>query len=211
MAPAALASCAIFDEVDYPPNDWGGSAATILANGCPDVSGTYDTRPIDAYPAGLAISPTLNEILGPSGLREGELLNRSWPALPDATTATFSSSGDWLYVRFLNDAGGEAALSFKRKNWWGGSFEGSYALFQCPQLESGPALGFDGSRKPIFTVPYPISPADLSLVFLSKGQDGSLIVNFRTARVSLERSVIGSAAGWVGGVWWRYAPVAPNR
>ena len=136
MAPAALASCAIVDYVDYPPNGWGGSAAATLANGCPDLSGTYDTRPTEAYPAGLAISPTLNEILGPNGLREGELLNRSWPELPGATTATFASSGDWLYVRIQNDAGGEAALSFKRKNWWGGSFEGSYALFQCPQLES---------------------------------------------------------------------------
>lgn len=84
-------------------------------------------------------------------------------------------------------------------------------MFQCVELESGPALGFDGSRKPIFTVSYPISPADLSLVFLSKGQDGSLIVNYRTARVGIERSLIGSSAGWVGGVWWRYAPVAPNR
>jgi hypothetical protein len=212
MAPAAfvLASCVSFDRVDY-PKGWGGSAAALLANGCPDLSGTYDTRPTDAYPAGLATSPTLNEILGPGGLSDVYGRDKPWPALPGATTATLTSDGDWLYVHFRDDAGGVADLKFKRKHWWGGTIDGADAMYHCQKLEQEAVLGIDGSRRPSFAVPYSFHASDVAFVFLSKGWDGSLIVSYRTARVGIERSLVGSYAGWVGGVWWRYTPVAPKR
>lgn len=112
-----------------------------------------------------------------------------------------------MYVRFRGDTGGETPLRFKRKNWWGGSTDGSDAMYQCLELELGPALGFDGSRRPIFAVPYLFAEGDVNFVFLSKGQDGSLIVNYRTDRVFITGSLIGSHARWVGSVWWRYPPV----
>jgi len=96
LAPVALvlAGCAVFDRVDY-PEGWGGSAPAVLANGCPDLSGTYDTRPTDTYPASLSTSPTLNEILGPGGLSDVYGRDKPWPALPGATRATLTSDGDW--------------------------------------------------------------------------------------------------------------------
>lgn len=212
LAPATfvLAGCAVFDRVDY-PEGWGGSAPAILANGCPDLSGTYDTRPTDSYPASLSTSPTLNEILGPGGLSDVYRRDKPWPALPGATRAMLTSDGDWLSVRFLDDAGGVADLRFKRKHWWGGTIEGADAMYHCQKLEQDAALGIDGSRRPSFAVPYSFNERDVGIVFLTKGSDGSLIVSYRTFRVGIEKSLIGSYAGWVGGVWWRYAPVAPSR
>lgn len=210
LATCVLASCVSFDRVDY-PEGWGGSAPAILANGCPDLSGTYDARPTDSYPTSLSSSPRLNEILGPGGLSDVYGRDKPWPALPGATRATLTSDGDWLSVRFRDDAGGVADLKFKRKHWWGGTVEGADAMYHCQKLEQDAALGIDGSRRPSFVVPYSFSVSDFGFVFLTKGLDGSLIVSYRTFRLGIEKSLIGSYAGWVGGVWWRYAPVAPNR
>ena len=84
-------------------------------------------------------------------------------------------------------------------------------MYHCQKLEQDAALGIDGSRRPSFAVPYSFNERDVGIVFLTKGSDGSLIVSYRTFRVGIEKSLIGSYAGWVGGVWWRYAPVAPSR
>lgn len=201
-----LAGCASLEPLDH-PHAWGSSPDKVLPNGCPDLSGTYATRATAAYPGNVEVRPPLNEILGPSVLRDAQGRDRPWPTSPGAMTARFTTSGDWLYVRFRGDTGGETPLRFKRKNWWGGSTDGSDAMYQCLELELGPALGFDGSRRPIFAVPYLFAEGDVNFVFLSKGQDGSLIVNYRTDRVFITGSLIGSHARWVGSVWWRYPPV----
>jgi hypothetical protein len=205
-----LAGCASLEPLDH-PHGWESSKGAVLSNGCPDLSGTYAIHPAGAYPANAEAYPPLNEILGPGALRDAQQRDRPWPALARATTATFTTSGDWLYVRLRDDAEGEIALKFKRKNWWGGSTDGSDAMYQCLELELGPALGFDGSRRPIFAVPYLFAEEDVNFVFLSKGQDGSLIVNFRTDRVFITGILIGSHARWVGSVWWRYPPVLSNQ
>jgi hypothetical protein len=209
-AALVLAGCVVFDHVDY-PKGWGGSTAAPLANGCPDLSGTYETHFVDAHPSGLAASPTLDQLLGAGGLSDVYRKGKPWPALPGATTVTLRSDGDWLFVHFQDDAGGIADLKFKRKHWWGGVIEGADAMFHCQQLEKSAALGIDGSRRPSFPVPYRFSERDSAFVFLTKGRDGSLIVSYRTAAVGIERSVIGSYAGWVGGVWWRYPRATPVR
>jgi hypothetical protein len=205
-----LAGCASLEPLDH-PHGWDSSPGTALPSGCPDLSGTYATRATGAYPANVGVYPPLNEILGPSGLRDAQRRDRPWPTSPGATTAVFTASRDWLYVRFRDDAEGEGSLSFKRKSWWGGSTEGSDAMYQCLELELGPALGFDGSRRSIVAVPYLFAEDDVNFVFLSKGRDGSLIVNYRTDRVFITGSLIGSHARWVGSVWWRYPPVVPNQ
>ena len=212
MAPVALvlSSCVYFDRIDY-PEDWGKSAEGVLADGCPDLSGTYQTRATQAHPAGLGSFPTLDEVLGPGGLGDMYGRDKSWPALPGATTATLRSEGNWLHVQFRNEAGGTAELRFKWKHWWGGTVEGADAMYQCLKLEQGAALGIDGSRRPGFAVPYAFHPSDAAVVLLSRGADGSLTVNYRTARVGIERSMIGSYAGWLGGIWWRYPSVASDR
>ena len=212
MAPLAtstlimLTGCAALEPLDH-PHAWGPSPGAVLSNGCPDLSGTYATRATGAYPADVAVYPPLSDILGPSMLRDAQERDRPWPTSPGATTATFASSGDWLYVRFRDDAEGEIALQFKRKNWWGGSTHGSDAMYQCLELELGPTLGFDASRRPIFAVPYLFAEGDVDFVFLSKGHDGSLIANYRTNRGFITGLLVGSHARWVGSVWWRYPAV----
>jgi hypothetical protein len=212
LAAAALllAACASLEPLDH-PNGWRSSPSTALPNGCPDLSGTYATRANGAYPEHVGAYPLLNEILGPSALRDAQERDDPWPTSPDATTARFTASGDWLYVHFRDEAEGEVGLRFKRKNWWGGSTEGADAMYQCLELELGPTLGFDGPRRRIFAVPYLFAEGDVNFVFLSKGQDGSLIVNYRTNRVFITGSLIGSHARWVGSVWWRYPPALPDR
>lgn len=205
-----LAGCASFEPLDH-PHGWESSPGTALQNGCPDLSETYAIRATGAYPANVGAYPPLNEILGPGALRDAQERDRPWPASPGATTAVLTASSDWLYVRFRDEAEGEIALKFKRKNWWGGSTDGSDAMYQCLELELGPALGFDGSRIPIFAVPYLFAEGDVNFVFLSKGRDGSLIVNYRTDRVFITGSLIGSHARWVGSVWWRYPAVLSNQ
>lgn len=205
-----LASCASFTPLDH-PQGWGSSPGTVLPNGCPDLSGTYATHATGAYPESVVIYPPLNEILGPSGLRDAQTRDRPWPASTHSTTATFTASGDWLYVRFRDDAEGEVTLRFKRKNWWGGSTNGSDAMYQCLDLELGPSMGFDGSRRPMFAVPYLFAQDEVDFVFLSKGRDGSLIVNYRTNRVFLTGILVGSHARWTGSIWWRYPPVVSHQ
>jgi hypothetical protein len=205
-----LASCASPQSLEH-PQGWGSSPETLLPNGCPDLSGTYSTRATEAYPPYLGVFPTLSEILGSSLLHDAQGRNRPWPAVAGATTATFTSDGDWMHVRFRDDVEGEGALSFKKKHWWGGSVEGSDAMYQCLELEQGRALGFDGPRGQIISVPYLFSEGDVAFVFLSKARDGSLIVNYRTDRIFITGILIGSHARWVGSIWWRYPPVVTDR
>jgi hypothetical protein len=196
-----LAGCVGPRPVDH-PQGWDESPAPLLANGCPDLSGTYDTRPSDSYPADVEIRPLLNEILGARGLREGELRDVPWPELPGTTTATFEPSGDWLYVRFGDGAGGETTLSFRRRHWWAGDLKGVQATYHClMELELGPTLAFDGSFSLIFALPY-IDFGHEKYWFLSKGRDGALIVNYRAGN---------GPWAWVASIWWRYLPVASNR
>jgi hypothetical protein len=104
--------------------------------------------------------------------------------LPHATTATFTASEDWLYVSFRDDAEGEVALKFKRRHWWGGFTDGSDATYHClVELELGPTLGFDGSQKGLSIVVGVLPVNEDTFVFLSKGRDGSLIVNYRNLQV----------------------------
>jgi len=192
-----LAGCAGVNRVDQ-PQGWAGSPIPLLPNGCPDLSGTYDTHPSDTHPADGESHPLLNEILSRRGLLDGQLRDLPWPELPGATTATFEPSGDWLYVRFGNGAGGETTLSFKRRHWWGGDLKGAHATYHClVELELGPTLALDASRSPIFAV----STKFVNSWFLSKGRDGALIVNYRT----------GDAWRWFDSIWWRYPAVASSR
>ncbi|HEY0825142.1 MAG TPA: hypothetical protein VGD76_15240 [Ramlibacter sp.] len=204
-----LAGCASLEPLDH-PREWKSSPGTVLPNGCPDVSGTYALRATGAFPATEAASPALDEVLGPRALRDAQERERTWPASAGATSATFTASGDWLYVRF-HGAQGESSLKFKRKNWWGGATAGSDAMYQCLELELGPALGFDGPRTPISAVPLLYAKGDEAFVFLSKARDGSLIVNYRIDRVFITGGLIGSHARWVGSVWWRYPALLPSR
>ena len=192
------------------PRRWASSPETILPNGCPDLSGTYGTRATDAYPANAGRLPPLNEILGPGGLSDVYKQGKPWPVLPSATTASFTSERNWLYVRFCDDTRRAATLRFKRKHWWGGAIEGADAMYSYQKLELGPALGINGARQPSFALPYPATKGDVSVVFLSKGQDGSLIVNYRTVHVDLVPG-IGIFGSTPGSSWWRYPPVESTR
>jgi hypothetical protein len=208
MAPLAAAALLLTGcaSLDY-PQDWGSSPGTVLPNGCPDLSGTYATRATGAYPANVEVYPPLNEILGPSWLAVTDRQDRPWPALPHATTATFTASEDWLYVSFRDDAEGEVALKFKRRHWWGAFTDGSDATYHClVELELGPTLGFDGSQKGLSIVVGVLPVNEDTFVFLSKGRDGSLIVNYRNLQVFFP-----FYWGWAHSFWWRYPPVVSNQ
>lgn len=205
-----LGGCASLEPLDH-PHAWESSPGTALPNGCQDLSGTYAIHATGAYPAKAGTYPLLNEILGPGALRDAQERSLPWPASPSATSATFTASADWVHVRFRDASAGEVALKFKRKDWWGGATEGSDAMYQCLELELGPALGFDGSRKPIFSVPYWFAEDDVGFIFLSKARDGALIVNYRVNRVFITGILAGSHARWVDSIWWRYPAVLPRQ
>lgn len=207
LTAALLAACASLDA----PQAWSGSAQKALPNGCPDLSGSYSTGASEAYPAYEGAFPLLNDILGPGVLRDAQAAERPWPTSSGAATGSFRSQGEWLYVEFPKRTEGEAALRFKRKDWWGGSVDGSHAMYQCMELELGPALGFDGPRSTLFSVPNLVAQSDYGFVFLSKAADGALIVNFRTDRVLFTGILIGSHARWANSVWWRYPAAVPGR
>jgi hypothetical protein len=160
--------------------------------------------------------PPLNETLGASSLRDAQNRDAPWPELPGATSASLILEKDWLYVRFSDAAGGKTVLRFKRKDWWGGSIDGSDAMYLCMNLELGPALAFDGSRRPLYAFPFGVNApawfgeAEVDSIFLYKAPDGSLIVNYRTSRVFLTTILIGSHARWVGSIWWRY-PIVKSQ
>lgn len=194
------------------PQGWGSNSEKLLPNGCPDVSGTYGTRATEVHPANAGVLPALNEILGPGGLSDIYRRDRPWPALCGATTATLTLDGDWLYVRFRDDAGGVADLKFKRKHWWGGTIEGADGMYHCQKLEQVAALGMDGSRRPSFAVPHFFQESDVPLLFLSKDRDGSLMVNYRVLRAFVPVPQIGlPVIDWRVGIGWRYPAVVPNR
>jgi hypothetical protein len=211
-----LAGCAA--SLDY-PQGWSSTTERVLPHGCPDLTGIYSTQAAEIYPADIDTLPRLNEILGPGGLSHITREGRPWPTFPDfPVTASFTSDGDWLYVHYSDGADGAATLKFKRKHWWGGLIEESDAMYFCHQSELGPSLGIDGSLQPDFAVPEsffgrgvdflssPITPV-LSLVLLSKGKEGSLIVNFRTGYVSVARIgylPIGMFQTTLGSIWWRF-------
>lgn len=208
---------------DYkPPQGWGSNLEKILPNGCPDLSGTYGTRAVESYPEKAGTPPRLHEILGSGGLSDVFRQGKPWPpALPGATTASFTSDGDWVSVQFGDDAGGAATLRFKRMHWWGGSIDESDAMYHCLQFNFGrPAMVFEASKRSDFAapdltqyyedkylpLPRHVSP-DMHSVLLSKGEDDSLIVNFWVAYStvpSLGPLPIGYSEKLLVNIWWRY-------
>ena len=216
VATLLLGGCASLDPVNE-PKEWHASPGAVLTNGCPDLSGTYSIHPSGVYPSNLGLYPDLNEALSLIILRDfSNNREKPWPELAGATKAVFSSEGEWLYVSLRNDREGQASLRFKRKSWWGGFHEGSDAMPLCMQLELGPALLFESGRRPLWAVPFGVGQAawfgeiEFDSVILSRARDGSLIVNYRTGRMFLTTILIGSYGRWVGNVWWRYPPVAPD-
>lgn len=201
-----LAGCASLDH----PHGWGSNPEKRLSNGCPDLSGTYSTRPAESYPGNAGPLPFLNEILGPGGLSKVYKRDKPWPVLPHATTASLTTDGNWLNVRFRDDAGGVADLTFKRKFWWGGSVEGADAMFHCQQLEQGSVLGIEAAQHPGFATQYPVSKPDAGMVFLSKGQDGSLIINYKILSADIAPPFLFIVRGQ-GSMWWRYPPSVSNQ
>lgn len=205
-----LTGCASLEPIDH-PKEWGSSLEKPLPNGCPDLSGTYSTRANAAYPVNVDISPPLNEIFGPIWIFDTQVRDRPWPALPGATMVTLAQNADWLNVRFHDDAKGEATVRFKKKHWWGGVLEGADSMYQCLELELGPALGFDGAREHAWLPLFVVSSRDYAFIFLSKARDGSLLVNYRIDRILLSPILIGPYASWIGSAWWRYPPVMPSQ
>lgn len=217
--------------LDY-PQGWGINTQEVLENGCPDLTGSYSTQAAETSSESVGTPPLLNEILGPGNLSDiNRQQGRPWPpAAPGATTGTFTSDGDdWVYVKFGEEAEGADTLRFKRKHWWGGFNYESDAMFNCYQWDQGPTLALDGSRKPSLAVPKSFYKHDtdileflltqpitgvVSLVLLSKGKDGSLIVNFRTGYASFARFgnlPIGFFETTLGSIWWRYPPVEQTQ
>lgn len=212
-----VAGCASLDPVDH-PQEWRASAGAVLANGCPDLSGTYSTHPSGVYPSNLELYPTLNEALSLIILRDfSKNREKPWPELAGATKAVLAAEGEWLYVSLRDDGEGLASVRFKRKSWWGGFHEGSDAMPLCMQLELGPTLLFESGRRPLWAVPFGVGQAawfgetEFDSVILSKARDGSLIVNYRTGRMFITNILVGSYGRWVGNVWWRYPPVGADR
>lgn len=205
-----LAGCAGIEPLDHPVQ-WRSAPGGVLENGCPDVSGSYDVRAAEAYPPHGGELPALTEVFGPGVLRGTGSPDQVWPALPAATTATLSATADRLQVRFRDKAEGEVSMTFRHQAWWGGSTKGAEGLFQCLELELGPALGLDGTRTLFAGVPHLFAQSDMAFVLLSRAQDGSLLVNHRISRVTLTGVLIGSQARWVTSVWWRYPPVPRPR
>ena len=52
--------------------------------------------------------------------------------------------------------------------------------------------------------------ANVGLVFLLKGTDASLVVQFRTENIGLSAALIGSHATF-DSAWWRYPPAAGGQ
>lgn len=200
-----LAGCAVPDSLPH-PRAWAAASQAALPNGCPDLSGTFAVEASEAYPADAGPPPRLDALLGPGGVHEPQHGAPRWPAFPATATATLASHGDWLDVSFRGAGGQEAVVRFKRKDWWGGTVEGSDAMYQCRELELGPAAGFDGARRRISAVPYVFAKGDADFLFLSRAKDGSLVVNHRTVQVVGTGVLVGSSARWVASTWWRYAP-----
>ena len=126
-----LAGCASLDPVDH-PQEWRAGPSAVLANGCPDLSGTYSIHPSGVYPSDLRLQPTLNEALSLIILRNFSTdREKPWPELAGATKAVFATEGEWLYVSLRDDAEGRASVRFKRKRWWGGFHEESDAMPLC--------------------------------------------------------------------------------
>lgn len=217
VAVLLLAGCASLDPVDH-PQEWRASPGEVLANGCPDLSGTYSIYPSGVYPSDMGMYPTLNEALSLIILRDfSKNREKPWPELAGATKAVFTAEGEWLYVSFRDDVEGQASVRFKRKSWWGGFHEEADAMPLCMQLELGPTLLFESERRPLWAAPFGVGQAawfgetEIESVVLSKARDGSLIVNYRTGRMFITTILIGSYGRWVGNVWWRYPLVEADR
>lgn len=211
------ASCASLDPVDY-PREWSARPSEVLANGCPDLSGTYSIQPSEVYPSGLGLYPRLNEALSPITLRDfANNQEKPWPELPGATKATFSAQGEWLHVILRDEVEGQVSVRFKRKSWWGGLHENADAMPLCIQLELGPTSLFESGRRPLWAAPFGVGQAawfgetEFESVALSKDRDGALIVNYRVGSMFITTILIGSYGEWVGNVWWRYPPVESDR
>jgi hypothetical protein len=213
LAALLAAGCAsVPHPVDYPPG-WVSIQKGALANGCPDLSGTYSTRAADAHPRNAEAPPPLNEVFelkaGGAGVFTLRTPERTWPSLPGATSAAFRSDGDALYVRFGRGALSEVALTFHRIEFVAVDRDAD-AFFNCPPSAAGPAVRFASDRASIGGVPYVYSEFDMDVVLLFKAADGSLMVNYRTERIFLTSVVVGSQGETLRSRWWRYPPVAPK-
>ena len=199
--------------VDYPPL-WPATLRASQPDGCPQLSGAYDTRATQAHPSGAGSPPRLDELFAPKGPGAGvfELRapNYQWPMLPGATTVTFDLQGDALRIRLRDDASGEAALLFRRSRPVTVDRE-AHGFFDCHASEVGPALRFLGRPIERGGLPWLYGEKDQFILTLFRGADGSLIVNRRVDRLVVTALLLGSQVSTRSSAWWHYAPAEPSR
>jgi hypothetical protein len=197
----------------YPPQ-WVSPQPAAQTDGCPDLSGTYDTRAADTHPAAAGIAPRLNDLFTLTGAGGGvfdpRTPDRHWPTLPGATTAALDMDAGALRIRLRNETASEVSLLFRRIHLVAVDREAD-AFYDCFASDAGPALRFVGRPRDRGGLPYLYGEKDLDVLVLFRGADGSLVVNRRIDRLVVTAVMLGSQTTTRSSVWWRYRPLAPGR
>lgn len=211
---AVLQGCAgVTGPVGYPA-EWPKPLNRVVDNGCPDLDGLYENRPVGGAPADLESIPTLTEVftrLGSgSGLTSPRYSGHVWDVPPDAEHVLFRFEGDGLVVRFVATDGSGREIRFRRYHF--DIHEKRYdELFHCHAIESGARLRFLASPESGgIAVPGVFLGARGVVVMLIRASDGSLVVQWRTESFGLSTLVIGTHFAF-SSRWYRYPFSTPSK
>ena len=206
-----LQGCAgVTGPVGY-PSEWPQPRNRVLENGCPDLDGLYENRPLGGAPADLDSIPTLTEVferLGSgSGIGSPRYSGHVWPIPSDAERVRLRFDADNLIVHFLDSDDTGSELRFRRFRF--DIHEKRYdELFSCHALNDGARLRFFATPESDgFVAPGIYMGAKGVVVMLLRGADGSLVVQWRIESFGLSTLLIGTYFVF-SSRWYRY-PVSP--
>ena len=209
---AALAQfgCAsMTGQVSYPAS-WPDLDRTQVANGCPNISGTFQNRPSEAWPVPTSDSPTLTNLF--FGLAHGRKIDApsttvsTWHFSADEITSTLRLEPERLDVIFTAKDGIASSVSFRRYHFDIGEkiFDD---LFTCYPGTSSARLRFFAEPESHSSSGMLYAEAGGTLVFLLKAIDGSLIIQLRSESLKISTLILGSRMAF-NSIWLRFSPIA---
>ena len=205
-----LAGCGAMTGPTAYPADWAPLAQSVVGDTCPDLNGVYANKATSAQPGQQGSPPSLTAVFGrmasATAITGSMPQGPAWTVPADALYLSIEQNAETLKVSFHQAEGKTDVLDFRRYHF--NLAEKRYDdLYACYKADNGIRLRFMRDIDPhTVYIPGAYAGAKAGLMFMLKGTDGSLVVQFRTEAIGISYAIIGSHADFDSN-WWRYPPV----
>lgn len=210
-----LSSCASVDasynEAAPYPSSWASLQTPALADGCPDLSGTFSDSAVDSTTSTrttpTSIANVVQQVLRATRMYwDGRLPEVKFPG--PISLVKLTQTGDALSIEFLHPDDGTTSVTFYRFRWLANAPERIGRNFECHQFLEGPGLTLVGRIDRVSSSSLLGVGEDATQATLFRAADGSLVLRWQFQSFQATLFVVGTHKKNES-VWLKFGPVRP--